>query len=120
MSARQIAPRGLGPAGKSLWKAMTAAFSFEPAEVLLLEQAARTADVVAELETALDGAPVLVLGSRKQVIVNPGFQELRLQRLALQRLLNGFGQPEDEDALTPSQRGRRAAQARWQRTPVAS
>ena len=115
----QRAPAGLGAAGRRLWRRMTAEVNFRPDELEVLEQAARTADTIAELETAAAKVPsVLIIGSRKQLIVSPIFQELRLTRQALAAFLSRLDVPEpaDPNALTPSQRGRRAAAARWHRT----
>jgi len=111
----QRAPSGLGPAGRRLWRRLCQTVVWRPDELEVLEQAARTADQVAELERAAAQVPVLVLGSRKQLIVNPVLQELRLTRQALAAFLSRLDVPEpaDPDALTPSQRGRRAAAARW-------
>jgi hypothetical protein len=108
-------PAGLGKAGSAVWASMTADVDWRPDELVILEQAARTADTVAALDAALDGQPATVPGSRGQVIVNPLLQELRLARTALVAYLSRLDVPEptDPDALTPSQRGRRAAAARW-------
>jgi hypothetical protein len=113
----QPAPANLSAAGTALWAAMTKHMDFRPDELAVLEQAARIADTIATLEAELSPASATVAGSRGQDTVNPLIPELRLQRQALVTFLGRLDVPEpaDPDALTPSQRGRRAARARWDR-----
>lgn len=116
------APDTLGPAGASLWSDIVnmeldgAGIELRPDELAVLEQAARTADTIAALERALDGAPVVVPGSKGQDAVHPAIIELRHQRTALSTLLRRLDLPDAEDGwegLTSSQRARKAARARW-------
>ena len=111
----QRAPSGLGPAGRRLWRRLCADTIWRPDELEILTQAAHTADTISRLEETAERIPVIVPGSRKQATVNPLLQELRLSRQALAAFLSRLDVPEpaDPDALTPSQRGRRAAAARW-------
>lgn len=122
MAAR--APSGLRPAGHRLWRAHTADadVSFRPDELAILELAARTADEIAGLERALADAPRTVAGSKGQDAVHPLIPELRLQRQLLASLLARLripepdgGAPGEWDNLSASDRGRRAAAARWGR-----
>jgi hypothetical protein len=52
-------PAGLQAAGKRLWKSVTEEFDLEtePHKLHILAQAARVADVIAELDDAADQAP---------------------------------------------------------------
>jgi hypothetical protein len=59
-------PAGLGLAGARLWRRVAAEFEMNPAELMLLEQACRTADVLTGIDEALDGEPLTVKGSMGQ------------------------------------------------------
>jgi hypothetical protein len=112
------APRGLGKAGKALWKSVqNDDLELRPDEIAVLTEAAATRDVIASLAEATAREPAIVEGSKGQVIVHPGLQELRQQRALLASLLRQVGIPyPDEDGwdgLSPSQRGRKAAAKRW-------
>lgn len=120
--SRNGEPHGLDAAGIALWRAITSwtiddqAVEFRPDELALLTMACRTADQVARLEAEVTDEPLTVAGSRDQPTVNPLVVELRLQRGALASLLARIDVPDtasEWETLTPSQRGRRAARARW-------
>jgi hypothetical protein len=87
-------PAGLGTAGRRLWRSVTADFELAGHEVLILAQAAHTADVCEALQrvVARDG-PVLE-GPR----THPACRELRQQRITLARLVAALRIPADEDA----------------------
>ena len=100
--------RGLDPA----WK-------LDQRELVLLENASKIADVMADLEQEIAKTGVTSLGSKKQTIVNPAIAELRQQGLAQLRILQ---QIELVDPLKGrqhepirSQRARTAARARWRK-----
>ncbi|MFC8731567.1 hypothetical protein ACFT5B_03820 [Luteimicrobium sp. NPDC057192] len=57
------APSGLSRAGRRLWKSVVDAYDLRPDEQVLLENASRTADYVAQLDAALKDAPLVVLES---------------------------------------------------------
>ena len=76
------APRGLGPAGRRLWRSVLDQYELEEHERVLLVEACRTADTCTRLEEAaadLDTGPVLV--------------ELRQQRLTLFKLISALRLP---------------------------
>ena len=113
-------------AGQRLWAAVhdwrpegdAEPLIWGPTELAILGQACGIADVVATLEAAVVGADAMVPAPRGRTQVNPLFGELRAQRLALGTLLGRLRMPDGLDSadiasLTPSQRGRRAARARW-------
>jgi hypothetical protein len=111
-------PRGLGAAGRALWRRLTVEFDFDARELLVLEAAARQADDVALLEALLaDEGPVTV-GSKGQPRLSAVVMEVRQGRLALLKLLDGLRIPgEDEEAgrSAASERASRAATSRWGR-----
>lgn len=117
MTTRPTAPRGLGPAGKALWRTLVAAFELDPHELAILGSACRQADVVAELEAAVAADGPMVAGSKGQKRLHPAVAEARQGRVVLAGLLGRLAL-EDADgrsASTPSQRGRNAARTRWDR-----
>lgn len=107
MSDRR-APSGLGAAGKRLWDAVTQEFDLAEQELALLEQAARTRDVIATLDGVVkrDGP---LSASSQGVRIHPAIAEARQQRLALARLLATLDVPaleEDVDQLPSARRAR--------------
>jgi len=78
--------------GEALRSAGLDRFDLEPHELLLLEQAARTADLIADLQAVVDRDGPMVDGNP-----NPAAVEARLQRLTLGRLLAGLRIPVDAD-----------------------
>lgn len=116
--AGERAPAGLGTPGRALWRQITAAYELTPAELAILEQAARTGDELALLVGALADEPAMVTGSTGQVRVNPLFAALREHRHTLDRLVTSLALPmPGEQAGTPrSPAARRAARTRWSRT----
>jgi hypothetical protein len=114
-------PVGLGEAGRGLWvDVVEGDVVLRPDELAVLAEAAATRDVIVALAKATTDAPAMIEGSRGQVVVNPGLQELRQQRQLLASLLRQLGIPDpddddDWDGLTASQRARKAAGKRWGR-----
>ncbi|MGW7604481.1 hypothetical protein [Streptomyces antimycoticus] len=110
------APDGLGERGLRLWTDTVAELEMDPDELLLLEEAAHLADELDEMGTLLANSAMLSTGSRGQVVANPLIREIRGHRLALSRILRQLGATrpgeDEQERLTPSQRGRKAALAR--------
>jgi len=103
MTTKTRAPRGLSPAGRKLWDAVNGDYELESHELLLLENAARTADLVAQLQARIDkDGPVSPEGK-----THPAVAEIRQQRITLARLLVALRVPSgDEEARpTPQRRG---------------
>lgn len=95
MSAR--APRGLSTAGKSLWSAVTGTYELEQHELVLLESASRTADLVGELQARIDAdGPVNSDGKTHSACA-----EIRQQRITLARLLVALRVPAGEEDSRP-------------------
>jgi hypothetical protein len=87
------APRGIGPAGRELWRAVAQSFELEDHELQILKQAAVVADRIAALDACVVEDGVIVEGGR----ANPALIESRLQRLALGRLIALLRLPDIED-----------------------
>ena len=92
---RMKSPEGLGEAGQALWDAIVAesGIAIRADELLLIGEAAQTADVLEELRS--DGG-------------DP--REIRLQQESLRKLLRSVDWPHAEPA---SDAGRALAQKRW-------
>jgi hypothetical protein len=101
-------PPGLKAAGKRLWTSVAGPWQLEEHEAALLLEAARTVDLLDELEARvkLDGA---VIESPQGMKAHPAAVELRQQRIALARLLAALRLPEDAEQATkrPGRRGPR-------------
>ena len=107
MTSTTRAPRGFSTQGRKLWDAVTGDYELESHELLLLEQACRTGDLVAELQRRID-ADGAVLPTGKN---HPAVAEIRQQRITLARLLVALRVPTgDEDAARPQRRGLRGVQ----------
>ena len=111
-------PPGLGPGGTRLWASVASEMVLRPDEVLVLEHACRTVDLLARIDEALTDAPLTVKGSMGQLVEHPLVSESRAQRATLARLLAQLKLIDDEERVAvQSQRrtrsARAAAQARW-------
>lgn len=116
-------PPGLGTEGARLWREIAAEMADDDLvptsrERRWLEDACRTADVVADLEAALEGQDRVVRGSQGQPVAHPLIAEIRQQRAALAALLARIEMTEGESSAvgrggrTTSFQARAAAQAR--------
>ncbi len=82
-------PEGLRDKGTELWRRLTTEYDFSaaPEKLLILEEAARTADMVARLQAIVDEAQELrVRGSQGQPVAMPEVTELRQYRAQLASL----------------------------------
>lgn len=115
------APRGLGSAGKALWKSVHQTFSFEdePHLLAILEEACKVRDVIEALDAAMQGEPMTVLGSARQLTIHPLISQAGAERSRLAALLKAIGLPDNADPEDPQARrsaaGKTAARARWNR-----
>jgi hypothetical protein len=112
-------PMGLKGPGRRLWTESTELYTYNPGEMMILEQACRSADRLARLEKieAELTNPVLH-GSRGGVSVHPVMEEIRRETVLLSRLLEQIRPPEDTSefgARAASKRAQKAAEARWNR-----
>ncbi len=115
------APRGLGNRGRALWrsvaKGLPSGWELDEREAALLTLAARQADDLAKLETAIKREGAMARGSAGQPVVHPAVVEARQARLAIGRLLSQLALPDEEDQprTEAARRAARAARARWDR-----
>ena len=111
---RPSAPKGLDVTGRRLWKRVVSAYELRPDELVLLESACRTADLVVRLEAAMEGQPLTVRGSMGQQREHPLLSEARQQRGLLARLLAQLKLPDEGTVPNKrSEQARHAAMARW-------
>jgi hypothetical protein len=114
-------PEGLTGRGLRFWERITAAVDLTEDSAELLQEVCETITIIDALKTAAVEQPVTVKGSRGQVRINPVFQELRMQRLALATMLKQLGVPaveddnENEETTGRQRTARHAARARWGR-----
>jgi hypothetical protein len=92
------APRGLGPAGRKLWHSVIDVFELDEYESSLLLQAARTSDLLEDLQAAIDRDGAMVRTHDGDWKPNPAAIEIRLQRLALARLVVTLRVPSEDEA----------------------
>jgi hypothetical protein len=110
-------PADLGATGRRLWADTVEAFVLTPAELRLLHEAGRTADELDRLGEALAAEPMTVPGSKGQLVPHPLLAQLRAHRATLARLFNEMALPSEGQRVgagAASERGRKAASARWQ------
>jgi hypothetical protein len=122
MTVRQPKPaKGLGVEGRSLWRAIVAdaagqGLELDARELSWLRHAGKLADRIAALESALEGADLIVPGHAKQPVANPLLAEVRQEQALLAQMLGrlrvdvaepGAGQP------VTNNRFRSAALTRW-------
>jgi hypothetical protein len=121
------APKGLRAAGRRFWREIHSEYDFggSPELVLLVEEASRTADVVARLQAVVDEAETLrTKGSRNQDVAIPELDALRAYRAQYAALIRQLELPlpipdddgPGEERTTPmsrSEAGRKAAAERW-------
>ena len=116
-------PAGLKEAGLRLWNSiLDAGYELRPDELCVLEQAAKTADVISRLERAAEVSELTAFGSQRQVIIHPVITELRQYRAVLARLLAQLALPDIDEDVDETDvavrnairwRARKAARARW-------
>jgi len=84
--ATERAPKGLAAEGRRLWRAVVSdarsqGLSLDSREAFWLENAARLADRIAELEAELAASPSFVVaGHAKQDVAHPLIAEIRMHR----------------------------------------
>jgi hypothetical protein len=108
---RESMPSGLSTGGRRLWRAVTRDMDLRPDEVLILEHAARTVDLLGCIDDALTEAPLTVKGSMGQLVEHPLVSESRAQRATPARLLAQLKLP-DSDARAVVSAGERTSRAR--------
>lgn len=114
------APKTLGASGAALWDSIAGKYELRADETAVLEDAARTADIIAAMEQAWadDGRPMTSRGSQGQLVTYPLISELRQYRSARAALLRQLKLPDEnstDQGGALSAKNRAAANARWSR-----
>lgn len=118
MARKPRKPTGLSEKSGRFWLEVVGEHTLRSDEVVILTEACRVMDVVAQLDKALHGEPLTVSGSVGQLREHPLLSESRQQRLALSRLLRQLDLDDAEDVAElkdelRSRRNRQAARSRW-------
>ena len=120
-------PKGLGPAGRKLWKAITSDWQLRPDELAVLEAACFEADLLRRLQDELADSPLTAKGSMGQLVEHPISVALRQHRATQAQLLKQLRVPDrDEDGdeeptgtqrkpMSRSEADKKAANARWRK-----
>lgn len=104
-------PDGLKAKGRRLWTEVTGDYELRRDELIILEDACRTTDLITRMENELAEEPLTVKGSMGQLVPHPHVTELRQYRNSLAGLLARLKLP-DESGMKANQQ-REAAQSRW-------
>lgn len=118
MTSPKPAPKGLGPAGRRLWRQVVAEFELNPVEVELLRQACPLVDQLERLNAQVVTEELVTTGSTGQPAANPLLDAIRKHTDTLNRLMVAMRIPSADQAegrAAASLLGQRAAQARWRR-----
>ena len=99
------APKGLGTAGRRLWRAVVDEYDLSEQELTLLRQAACTADLADRLQTVVDEEGPMVSAKDDGTRAHPALVELRQQRITLARLLVALRVPIGDEEDRTQRRG---------------
>lgn len=107
-------PSGLGASGRALWREIAGQVAkdglvLDAREAVLLTMACREADQLAVVETALDGASLMVRGSQGQEVAHPLIGEARRSRTTIAALLGKIGLEDPMAAAGPGKGARTTA-----------
>ena len=120
-------PKGLGPAGRKLWKAIVSDWEPRPDELAVLESACFEADIIRRLQDEMVDSPLTAKGSMGQLVEHPVSVALRQHRATQAQLLKQLQIPDqDEDEaeetttfrrkpMSRSEAAKKAANARWRK-----
>jgi P27 family predicted phage terminase small subunit len=112
---RPSAPSGLKARGLGLWRRIVAEYDLAPAELEVLGEACKVANVCDDLAAVLERDGLTVAGSKGQPRAHPALVELRGQRGQLAQLLAQLRLPGEALETAQSARARKAATSRWDR-----
>lgn len=87
-------PRGLNAPGRKLWDAVTGEYELSGDDLAVLEEAARTRDLIADLRAKVTENGLIVPSSQGDR-VNPAIVEARQQALLFSRLVAALKLPTD-------------------------
>lgn len=105
-------PKGTGKAGTDLWNGLLAEWEFDVHEMALLTEAARTADALAELQTAVDKDGAIVQDRFGSDRAHPALVEARQLRVTFARLLAALRVPDGAEGDESKGRRQRRVGAR--------
>ena len=120
-------PKGLGPAGRKLWKAIVSDWQLRPDELAVLESVCFEADIIRRLQDEMVDSPLTAKGSMGQLVEHPVSVALRQHRATQAQLLKQLQIPDqDEDEaeetttfrrkpMSRSEAAKKAANARWRK-----
>ena len=111
--AVSVAPKGLAPRGRRLWKAILETNDLDPAQTVMLEEACRTADRLEKLDELLRGEvdswASLVADihgdDTYELKIDGALSESRQQQNILKQLLAALRLPDEASGKRPQQRG---------------
>lgn len=116
-------PTGLDTKGRKLWRDLTAAASFNPAELVLLEEACRIADRLDRLDALIRGEddawmrfrPMNEDGTEITVTIDSALTEARQQANVMKQIIAALRVPESDSGTgtvkRPQARPQRGAYA---------
>jgi hypothetical protein len=111
-------PAGLKQAGRFLWDQTMASYTLRADELLLLEQACREADLIADIQDEMRFQSLTVSGSQGQDVANPLLSEIRQHRMLYGQLIGRLNLPDLDSSqvgglrAVPNQQ-RDAVNSRW-------
>ena len=110
------APSGLAARGRQMWRDLTALTEFDPAQLVLLEEACRIADRLDKLDALLTGEESTWLrfrpnqeGDEVTVVIDSALSEARQQANVLKQIVTALRIPDAETGKKPQHRGARGA-----------
>lgn len=124
MSGAVREPKGLGEAGRELWRSVLAdvaeGWRLDARDLALLEAACRAADRVQVLEDAVDADGLMVSGSTGQEVLHPAVSEARMQRQLMTALLAKveLAPPQQRTGHLSAKQRNQLADARRRRWPA--
>lgn len=105
MTGQARAPADLQAPGRRLWRQVVTPYVLTPAELLILEQACRTADELMIIEKAVrDLDDLVVVGSMMQPKAHPLLEEVRRHRVMLDKLTRSLNLPDAGVVVRPDAR----------------
>ena len=105
MAPDSAVPDGLADAGGRLWSSITADYTLDVHEEVLLLQACRTADRLDELAVEAARSGTTTINVKGDVVAHPALTESRQQSITLSRLLASLRLPSGTDEDRPQRRG---------------
>src|ERR1700743_1958441 len=104
MAEIPAAPKGLGVAGRRLWRSVLGDFELAEHERALLAQACAVADVCGLLQAQVDADGPLMRSRLDELRAHPALVELRQQRQLLARLIVALRVPLGDQETEPGAR----------------